>query len=287
MRASPIGLLAVVAVIAGACSGAGASIPPGSSTAPTRGAASVAPSLAPSATAVDLTVFGAASLRNALEAAATAYQEANPGTTITLSTDSSAALATQITEGAPADVFLSADTSNPQKLADAGLAQGAPLAFAGNELTIITPLDDPAGLATPFDLGRAGVRVIAAGDEVPITRYATQLVDNLAKEPDAPADFASAYAANIVSKEDNVSAVRTKIELGEGDAAIVYASDAAASDKVSTIEVPDAANVPVTYAGVIVKASEHVDAAQAFLDWFAGPDGLAILASYGLLPPSQ
>ena len=121
---------------------------------------------------------------------------------------------------------------------------------------------------------------------MPITKYATQLVDNLAVEPGAPADFAAAYAANVASKEDNVAAVRTKIELGEGDGAIVYVTDATASDQVATIDVPDTANVPATYAGVVVKASPNVEAAHAFLDWFAGPDGQAILAEFGFLPPA-
>ena len=88
--------------------------------------------------------------------------------------------------------------------------------------------------------------MVAAGDEVPITKYATQLVENLAGAPARPADFAAAYAANVVSKEDNVGAVRTKIELGEGDGAIVYVTDAAASDKVVVIDVPDDVNVPAT-----------------------------------------
>ena len=142
--------------------------------------------------------------------------------------------------------------------------------FAGNKLTIIVPTDNPAGLTSPADLAKTGLKVIAAGDEVPITKYATQLVDNLAKEPGYPADFAAAYAANVVSKEDNVKAIVAKIELGEGDAGIVYVTDATASDKVATVEVPDGANVPATYAGVVVKASPNQEAATAFLDWFAG-----------------
>ena len=109
--------------------------------------------------------------------------------------------------------------------------------------------------------------MIAAGDDVPITKYALQVVANLAKQPDAPAGFAAAYAANIVSKEDNVKAVIAKIELGEGDAGIVYVTDARASTKVTTVPVPDAANVPATYAGVVVKASGQTSSAHAFLDW--------------------
>ena len=218
-------LLAILALVVAACSSGGAST--ASSVAPSVApsvAASDTPSAAPSAADVELTIFGAASLAKVLDEVKPAYEAANPGSTLTISTDSSAALATQITEGAPADVFLSADTTNPQKLMDAGLADGDAVPFAGNELTVITPTANPGGLTTPFDLGKAGVRVIAAGDEVPITKYATQLVDNLAAAPDAPADFAAAYATNVASKEDNVAAVRTKIELGEGDGAIVYAN---------------------------------------------------------------
>jgi molybdate transport system substrate-binding protein len=94
------------------------------------------------------------------------------------------------------------------------------------------------------------------------------------------------YTANIASKEDNVAAVVSKIELGEGDAGIVYVTDAKTSTKVTTVAVPDAANVPATYGGVVVKASANQAAAQAFLAWLAGPDGQAILASFGFLPPS-
>ena len=97
------------------------------------------------------------------------------------------------------------------------------------------------------------MKIIAAGDEVPITKYATQVVDNLAREPGYPADFAAAYAANVVSREDNVKAVVAKIELGEGDAAIVYVTDAKASTKVATVDIPAGANVPATYAGVVVE----------------------------------
>ena len=205
---------------------------------------------------------------------------------MTVSTDSSATLETQIEQGAPVDVFLSADTTNPKKLVEGGFADGDAVVFAGNKLTIITPKDDPGGLTSPFDLAKAGVRIVAAGDDVPITRYATTLVENLAAAPGAPAGFAAAYDKNVVSREDNVSAVRSKIELGEGDAAIVYVTDAAASDKVGTIEIPDALNVPASYAGVVVKASAQHAAAHAFLDWLRGPDGRSILDQFGFLPPA-
>jgi molybdate transport system substrate-binding protein len=267
----------LVVVLAGCSSGAAS---------PSVAPATPVASVPASAANVELTVFGAASLKGALDKAKAAYETAYPGTTVTVSTDSSSALETQIEQGAPADVFLSADTTNPKKLVDKALADGEAVNFAGNKLTIIVPTANPAGISTPADLAKSGIKVIAAGDEVPITKYATQLIGNLAKEAGYPADFAATYAANIASKEDNVKAVVAKIELGEGDAGIVYVTDAKASTKVTPIDVPDTANVPATYSGVIVKASEKPVAAKAFLHWFAGPDGQAILSGFGFLPPS-
>ena len=261
--------IALVAVLAGCSAAAGQSSAPASA--------------GPAA----LTVFGAASLKSALDQVKAAYEDADPGSTITIATDSSAALEAQIEQGAPADVFLSADTTNPTKLVDGGYASGDPVVFAGNKLTIVVPKGNPGGVASPFDLAKSGLKVIAAGDEVPITKYATQLVANLAGQAGAPAGFDAAYAANVVSKEDNVKAVVGKIELGEGDAAIVYLTDAEASDGVEVVDVPDAANVPASYAGGVVKASKSEAAATAFLNWLAGPDGQAILGTFGFLPPAS
>ena len=203
-----------------------------------------------------------------------------------MSTDASSALETKIEQGAPADVFLSADTTNPKKLVDANLTVGPAVNFAGNKLTVIVPTTNPAKITTPADLAKPAIKVIAAGDAVPITKYANQAVANLAKEPGYPADFEAAYKKNIVSKEDNVKAVVAKLELGEGDGAIVYVTDAKASTKVTIVDIPPSANVLATYAGVVVKPSPNPTDAQAFLTWFAGPDGQAILGSLGFLPPS-
>jgi molybdate transport system substrate-binding protein len=276
MRSRLVTSIVALAVILAACSS-------GATPAPSAPAPSAAAS---SAATVNLTVYAAASLKAALAKATSAYEAANPGTTLAISTDSSAALETKIEQGAPADVLLSADMANPQKLVDKGLAAGSITKFAGNLLTVIVPMANPAGIQTAADLAKPGIKVITAGDTVPITKYATQLVANLARQPGYPADFVARYTANIVSKEDNVAAVVAKIELGEGDAGIVYVTDAKTSTKVTTVAVPDAANVPATYGGVAVKASPNVAAAQAFLAWLAGPDGQAILASFGFLPPS-
>jgi molybdate transport system substrate-binding protein len=272
-------MVAVVCLVA-ACSG-------GASAAPTPLPTSAAPGVVPSTEArAPLTVFGAASLKGALDKMKTAWEASNPGSTLTISTDSSSALETQIEQGAPADVFLSADASNPKKLTDKNLADGAAVDVAGNVLTVIVPTANPAGIQSPADLAKAGVKIIAAGDDVPITKYATQVVGKLAALPGYPAGFQAKYAANIASKEDNVKAVVTKVELGEGDAGIVYVTDARASSKVSPIAIPTEGNVPAIYAGTVVKASPHAADAHAFLDWVAGPEGQAILASFGFLPPA-
>ena len=213
-----VALSATVALLIAACGG---------------GAPSAVPSTAQSMGApTPLTIYGAASLKGALDRMKPAWESSHPGSGLTISTDSSAALEMQIEQGAPADVFLSADETNPKKLADKGLADGAPTDFAGNLLTVIVPTANPARITSPKDLARTGIKIIAAGDDVPITKYASQIVQKLAKLSGYPDDFAAAYAANVASKEENVKAVVAKVALGEGDAAIVYATDAKAEPKV-------------------------------------------------------
>jgi molybdate transport system substrate-binding protein len=254
---------------------------PSAATAAPSGARSGVPSSAPSL----LTVFAAASLKKAFTELGSVYPATHPGTRLTFSFDASSALEAQIEQGAPADVFASADVKNPQKLVDGGFASGRVTHFAANRLAVIVPTGNPAGIASPLDLARAGVKVVAAGDDVPITKYADRLLDDLAGQPGYPADFAARVRANIVSREDNVSAVVAKIELGEGDAAIVYVTDAKGTAKVTSLAVPDAANVPAIYGAVVVRASRNAAAGAAFVAWLAGPDGQAILARFGFLAP--
>jgi molybdate transport system substrate-binding protein len=235
--------------------------------------------------AVTVSVFAAASLRDALVDVEAAYATVAPDVELELATDASSTLRAQIDEGAPADVFLSADRANPAALIEAGLADGEAVDFAGNELDLVVPVDNPAGIASPADLARAGVKVVAAGDAVPISRYAQQAVDRLAALPAYPADYAAAVAANVVSREANVSAVVAKIELGEGDAAFVYRTDALATPGLTVIELPPEAAVAATYAGVVLVASGNRPAAHAFLTWLAGADGARVLGRFGYGPP--
>jgi molybdate transport system substrate-binding protein len=245
------------------------------------GSASQVSSGAPS----PITVLAASSLKAALTAASTAYEGARPGATVTLSFDASSALRTKIEQGQPADVFASADVTNAQKLVDDGFAIGPPMPFAGDRLAIVVPNDNPARIASPADLARPGLRLIAAGESVPITVYADQLITALGRHGGYPADFATKVAANVASREDNVAAVLSKVALGEGDAGIVYWTDALGSSSVKEIPLPAGVNVAVTYAAVVVKASSQPDTARAFLDWLSGPDGQAVLERYGFGAP--
>jgi molybdate transport system substrate-binding protein len=241
---------------------------------------------APQTTATgSLTVFAAASLKSAFTDLQGAWATKHPNTSLVFSFDASSALEAQIEQGAPADVFASADTSNPEKAVDHGFAQAPLTRFAGNLLTLVTPIDNPAHLQTPADLARPGVRIVAAGDNVPITTYANHVVANLAALPGYPPGFAEAVPRNVVSKEDNVRAVLTRVELGEADAGIVYVTDAKTSTKVGTIPIPEGANVPATYAAVVVSKSANQFTAAEFVHWLADADAQAVLGRYGFLRP--
>ena len=124
--------------------------------------------------ATGLTIYAAASLSATMAAVKRVYEAARPGITLAVSTDSSTALATRIEQGAPADLLLAADTANPQRLVDQGLAAGSVTIFAANLLAIIVPIANPARIADPVDLARAGVKIIGCADNVPIARYAAR-----------------------------------------------------------------------------------------------------------------
>ncbi len=238
--------------------------------------------------AVHLTIFAASSLTDALAAAKTAYEAATPGVTLTLSFGASSALRAQLEQLAPADLFLSADTDSAQALVDGGLTQGPVQPFAGNVLALVVPKANPGKILKAADLAKKGLRIIAAGKDVPITTYANELIDSLGKLKGYPAGYAAAVEKNVVSREDNVRAVLTKIELGEGDAAFVYATDAlAAGDAVHSLVLPEDVNLPTTLAAVVMRDTQNPDAAAEFLTWLSGSDGQAILAQFGFIAPPQ
>jgi molybdate transport system substrate-binding protein len=229
-------------------------------------------------------VYAAASLREAFEALGTTYSARPEGRSLALAFDSSSALRAQIEQGAPADVFASADERNPLALAEAGLTASPPVAFADNAVVIVVPVGSRV-IDSPADLAAPGIRVVAAGDAVPISAYSRDLLAQLGATDGYPEGFTAAVERNVVSREDNVRAALAKIELGEGDAAIVYATDALASDRVRTLRLPGGVGVTARYAAVAIAGSRRPEAVAAFLDWLTDAEAQHVLARFGFEPP--
>jgi molybdate transport system substrate-binding protein len=228
----------------------------------------------------EVLVFAAASLGDVLKDLEAGWLADHPQVSLRTATDASNVLATQIAEGADADVFLSADLSRPMELATAGLTAGQPHVFARSRLTIVVPQDDDS-LASVTDIARPGVRLVAAGPGVPVTRYAQDVIAQLAASQPDPSAFVRAVEANVVSREDNVRAALAKVELGEGDAAIVYVPDARASALVRELALPPSVDVTAEYAAVQISADP---AAAALVGWLAEPEAAAILTEAGFEP---
>lgn len=234
-----------------------------------------------------VTVFAAASLTESFRTIGNRFKEANPGVEVEFNFASSSVLATQIEEAAPTDVFASADQPQMQRLIDKGLTSGAPVMFAGNLPVLVVPAANGGPVESAKDLAKPGVKLVLAGPDVPIGNYARQIVDRLAADPAYGAAFKTASLANIVSNESNVRGVLVRIELGEGDAGIVYKTDALVSgNKVRTIAVPEFANVMATYPMAVVKATRNQPVAAAFVEFVRGPVGQQVLQDAGFDPAS-
>lgn len=230
-----------------------------------------------------LNVFAAASLTDAFNEIATAFTAQNEGVEVAFNFAGSSTLATQISQGAPVDVFASADTTQMQVIVDAGLVMGEPIIFTRNRLTVITPEDSE--IMTLEDLARSGILLVLAESNVPVGKYSREILENLNEVYGT--DFSEKVLANLVSEEANVRQVATKVELGEADAAIVYVTDAALLESVRPIEIPDDANVIATYPIAAITTSEQSELAQSFLDFVLSQEGQAVLGKYGFLPAEQ
>lgn len=221
----------------------------------------------------DLTVFAASSLTDAFTDIGDAFESAHPGIDVTLNFASSSDLAGQILEGAPADVFASADTVNMTKLTDESATAGAPATFATNSLAIMVEPGNPHDIVDLADL-TDDLIVISCDPDVPIGRYTQQVL--------ADADVQVA----MDSFEENVRAVAAKVEAGEADAGIVYATDiSAAGDSATGVTIPDDVNVVADYPVAVTADAPHPEAADAFEAFVIGPEGQQILAGYGFGPP--
>jgi molybdate transport system substrate-binding protein len=262
MRAKPSALLVGAAVLALAACGSGDS---GSSTA----SAGASPS---SSVSGSITVFAAASLKESFTAIGTAFEAANPGTKVTFNFGASSALAQQITQGAPADVFASASPKNMQQVVD-GKAANDSTAFAKNVLEIAVPPNDPAKVTGLGDLGKAGVKVVLCQPQVPCGALAQTVLGK------------AGVTVKPVSLEADVKSTLSKVQLGEADAALVYVTDVtSAGDTVKGVEIPADVNAATTYPIATLTGSRNPDLAKAFVTYVLS-EGRAELTKVGFQAP--
>jgi molybdate transport system substrate-binding protein len=234
----------------------------------------------------NLTVLAAASLTDAFTELGEVFESQNPGVTVLFSFAGSSELATQLAEGAPADLFASANAQQMQNVVDAGRTAGEPVNFLTNSLVVIVPADNPAGIQTLADLANEGIGFVSAAPDVPIREFTEQVLDNTTADPEYGADFKEAVMANLVSEEANVRQLAAKVALGEADAGIVYKSDVTPdmAGQVRVIEISEAVNVVAVYPIAVVGDSAYPELAQAFVDFVLSDEGQEILNRWGFGP---
>ena len=219
-----------------------------------------------------INVFAAASLTASFNALGISFHQAHPGVGVNFNFAGTPTLVTQIEQGAPADVFASADTDNMTRLTTDGFTSGASKVFARNQLEIVVAPGNPKGISGLADLAKAGVIYITEGATVPAGKYSLQAL------------ALAGVKVTPKSLETSVAAVLSKIELGEADAGIVYTTDIqAAGSKVQGVQIPAADNVIATYPIVEVKGTRSSDVAIAFIDYVLSSTGQSTLATFGFL----
>ena len=233
---------------------------------------------------IEVTVFAAASLTDAYAEISDAIERRHPNVTVRVETAGSQTLVTQLSEGAGADILATADTISMRRAQEASLIAGEPAIFAANRLVIVTPPDNPAGIDGIEDLATDDVRLVIAAEEVPAGRYARGAICAWAG---GDADAIAAIGDNVVSEEIDVRSVMTKVQLGEADAGVVYASDAMAAEMTGTplnvIEFPEDIPTAAAYPIAAVEGG-NVVAAQAFISFVLSDEGQQILEDYGFIP---
>jgi molybdate transport system substrate-binding protein len=233
-----------------------------------------------------ITVFAAASLTEAFNALGPAFTK-KTGVAVTFSYGGSDTLATQIKQGAPADVFASANLTQMKVVNDAALVAGAPKTFAKNRLVLVAPKGDATKVTTPLDLTKPGVKVILAAPTVPVGGYARATFAKLAGTNGYPADFPAQVDKNVVSNELDVKAVVTKIALGEGDAGVVYSTDVTptVAPKLDVFPFPTGVVPDIEYPIAVLKNASDAKSAQAFVDYVLSPEGQSFLKARGFVSP--
>jgi molybdate transport system substrate-binding protein len=253
------------AVLVAACGSSG-----GSATKTTGSEGSGATTTAP-ALSGSITVLAASSLTNGFTALGNEFESAHPGTKVTFSFGSSSDLETQIEQGAPADVFASADQKNMDKVVAANDNAAAPQRFVKNKLEIAVERGNPNHIATLADLTKPGTVVVLCDPSVPCGKLADQVLTN------------AEVAVTPKSREANVKATLSKVELGEADAAIVYVSDVASSGKVDGVPIPDDVNMVTTLPVVTLKDAANASVAAAFVS-FVVAHADELVTKYGFVP---
>lgn len=221
-----------------------------------------------------VTVFAAASLTESFTRIGKDFEAANPGTHVTFNFAGSSALATQIDQGAPADVFASASPTTMKTVTDAGDADGTPTTFVKNQLVIAVPRGNPMGIERLSDLTAAGVKVALCAEQVPCGAAAKKALG------------AAKVNLTPVTQEQDVKAALSKVKLGEVDAALVYRTDArAASSDVDAIEFPESAGAVNEYPIVVLKNAPNRPGADAFVRYVLSVQGNAVLTGAGFQAP--
>ena len=219
-------------------------------------------------------VAAAASLKKSFTDIGEQFKTENPGASVEFSFAGSSDLVTQLTQGAPADVFASADTKNMDKAAQAGLLAGDPVNFASNTLTIAVAPANPKKIASFKDLTQAGLNVVVCAPQVPCGS-ATQKVEQ-----------ATGVKLNPVSEESSVSDVLNKVTTGQADAGLVYVTDAiGAGGKVASVALPEAAGAVNTCPIAVLKESKNPQLARKFVDLVTGETGQKVLSAAGFTKP--
>ena len=276
-------------VAAGAPSAAPAAAPRPSAAPATAASPSVvaaSQSSGPPATG-EITVFAAASLTDVFNAIAMSFQLANPDAHLTFNYASSGTLVTQLGQGAKADAFAAADHNTMNNARNGGSVTGQDQIFARNSLIIIVPTSNPAHITGLKDLANPGLKVVTADTSVPIGQYTQNMLMKASADPSYGSDFQSRFQTNVVSQQTDDKQIVAQVQLGEADAAVVYATDItpATQGQLTSFQIPAQFNTEVVYPIATTKG-DNPSGGLAFVNYVLSPAGQAVLKTWNFLPPN-
>ncbi|MCL4562831.1 MAG: molybdate ABC transporter substrate-binding protein [Chloroflexi bacterium] len=235
-----------------------------------------------------LTVLAAASLTEPFTEIGDEFEALHPGMTIQFNFAGSQQLSQQIAEGAPADIFASANQTQMDVAIQAGgVKPGTAHVFVHNRLVVILPKGNPGQIHSLQDLAKPGLEIILAANAVPVGQYSLEFLQKASQSPAFGPAFEADVLKNVVSYEENVQAIVTKIALGEGDAGIVYTSDVQKADSDISLTIPDALNVIASYPIAAITYSKHIDQANSLIEFILSAQGQSILEKYGFIPAAS